>query len=216
MCLSGERIEFQSRNRESCLFKSYRECDNWAPGKRFQSRNRESCLFKWDPAGKRTDLSQPWKFQSRNRESCLFKLSVESFLQRFVDDSFNLVIENLVFSSQIQEPQQLFIWMFQSRNRESCLFKWKRKAIPQWKTVAFQSRNRESCLFKFVNDYCLFGEDHKGFNLVIENLVFSSQIGIVYISLLCFEFQSRNRESCLFKDRWNESWYLWTWIVSIS
>ena len=60
---------------------------------------------------------------------------------------FNLVIENLIFSSIAHTSKRPPSRVFQSRNRESYLFKGTSKARSR-KGCRFQSRNRESYLFK--------------------------------------------------------------------
>ena len=86
--------------------------------------------------------------------------------------SFNLVIENLIFSSQIDWVVRREVSKFQSRNRESYLFK-----------------------FRFL---AMLRTSLRGFNLVIENLIFS-RISMAGMPGLASMFQSRNRESYLFK-----------------
>ena len=88
----------------------------------FQSRNRESFLFKFPFAFWfwRLDLL----FQSRNRESFLFKEMPVCLTERS-RAGFNLVIESLFFSSrQLSHPSPHYL-LFQSRNRESFLFKYR-------------------------------------------------------------------------------------------
>ena len=87
--------------------------------------------------------------------------------------SFNLVIENLIFSSAL-------------------------KVGLTAGTDAFQSRNRESYLFKIALGVELYAGIH-GFNLVIENLIFSRRGFSHERSRNIPPFQSRNRESYLFK-----------------
>ena len=94
------------------------------------------------------------EFQSRNRESYLFKSRAISIERPCAPKGFNLVIENLIFSSQQEliegnHPHETF----QSRNRESYLFKFDENAYPFADVAMFQSRNRESYLFKFGNVY---------------------------------------------------------------
>ena len=172
---------FQSRNRESYLFKLGAIIVMLKALRSFQSRNRESYLFK-----SRTQLAADTHiilFQSRNRESYLFKHKVGSVLfAAFI--SFNLVIENLIFS-------RLGRWMvsvrcnrrFQSRNRESYLFKL--AGLPAYLNdlrLMFQSRNRESYLFKY-RKRCCQQHHRRRFNLVIENLIFSRRSWAVTRSL---------------------------------
>ena len=112
-------------------------------------------------------------FQSRNRESFLFKLSL-LFSSNSNWACFNLVIENLFFSRQWSMRRWFMLMRFQSRNRESFLFKTTpRIIITAWIPVKFQSRNRESFLFKAQGGYCGY-QMRNSFNLVIENLFFSS------------------------------------------
>ena len=74
MCVAHPVIKstskFQSRNRESYLFKESIADRLQADAEMFQSRNRESYLFKctFDELGQIESM-----FQSRNRESYLFK-----------------------------------------------------------------------------------------------------------------------------------------------
>ena len=68
---------FQSRNRESYLFKEVRvprsrRKRRWRGIWTFQSRNRESYLFKVNLVVKGIGIRKS-RFQSRNRESYLFK-----------------------------------------------------------------------------------------------------------------------------------------------
>ena len=118
---------------------------------------------------------------------------------RTLSGSFNLAIENLIFSRKgicirstmtgvivsISQSRILSfqadkfvntVWVceFQSRNRESYLFKL--SSTRRWvRASKFQSRNRESYLFK---DFAETGINDKScrFNLAIENLIFSSAV----------------------------------------
>ena len=114
--------------------------------------------------------------------------------------SFNLVIENLIFSSlrffALRKYARTHV--FQSRNRESYLFKYEKGRVASYLYVAFQSRNRESYLFKQKQQGCC-DNPVESFNLVIENLIFSSSTENVPTSQVPVSFQSRNRESYLFK-----------------
>ena len=136
---------FQSRNRESYLFKVESFIVYIKIGL-FQSRNRESYLFKYQskaslPSGftqrfnlvieslifSRKSLEAPTtrgrQFQSRNRESYLFKRGNLEQAERNLH-RFNLVIESLIFSSVNVVSRVLnAVFEFQSRNRESYLFK---------------------------------------------------------------------------------------------
>ena len=136
----------------------------------FQSRNRESYLFK---CFKKSLVGLPAReFQSRNRESYLFKGGVQDFF-RGENAGFNLGIENLIFSSKHGYYYKDRWLPFQSRNRESYLFKLQKWGDRWEKHQQFQSRNRESYLFK----WCCPFERYYSNN----------------------PFQSRNRESYLFK-----------------
>ena len=88
---------------------------------KFQSRNRESYLFKM-PISSRMS-STMFLFQSRNRESYLFKCRSFARSLRPAQSCFNLAIENLIFSSLTCEMLVADPEAFQSRNRESYLFK---------------------------------------------------------------------------------------------
>ena len=88
--------------------------------------------------------------------------------------SFNLVIENLIFSSGHKYPTSLKATLeFQSRNRESYLFKW-----GKW-----TSAHAADWRFNLVIENLIFSSRswvsiplwhrHPCFNLVIENLIFS-------------------------------------------
>ena len=63
--------EFQSRNRESFIFKSGISTNLRKGFSEFQSRNRESFIFKTQRVQRKPLDCQP--FQSRNRESFIFK-----------------------------------------------------------------------------------------------------------------------------------------------
>ena len=136
---------FQSRNRESYLFKcagvplgsSRTRCfnlviENLIFSRRFQ-RDREI---------------ESAEFQSRNRESYLFKPVDKSTTLRDVATSFNLVIENLIFSSLPYLASDIRCAGFNL----------------VIENLIFSSEVRS------VN-----ADGESGFNLVIENLIFSSQ-----------------------------------------
>ena len=88
---------FQSRNRESYLFKESEPARKPTTEISFQSRNRESYLFKLTDSWY---IMNEYLFQSRNRESYLFKYRRPQ-------------------NSHWPDP----LCLFQSRNRESYLFK---------------------------------------------------------------------------------------------
>ena len=88
---------------------------------------------------------------------------------------FNLVIENLIFSRNARDGLGLF-WdgKFQSRNRESYLFK----------SCPARTPDRPHQCFNLVIENLIFSREAKVavaqaknqcFNLVIENLIFSSE-----------------------------------------
>ena len=139
-------------------------------------------------------------FQSRNRESYLFKEREQREADKASRLSFNLVIENLIFSRGHWRAVIGILRPFQSRNRESYLFK-SRHCDPR-------IRERSILCFNLVIESLIFSRIwcdswirlQVSFNLVIESLIFSSQPR----SEICrysVSFQSRNRESYLFKIR---------------
>ena len=149
---TSERFKFQSRNRESYLFKFKGTRPVQITDIKFQSRNRESYLFKFRDAETGATLHTSSLFQSRNRESYLFK-------------------------KMPRNDTILPVSRFQSRNRESYLFK---PYLPEhWghdARLKFQSRNRESYLFKWIKRKPSRWHTSLCFNLVIENLIFSRRI----------------------------------------
>ena len=162
-------IRFQSRNRESYLFKPERRCLFARPDAcfnlvienlifsslpkcrtkvfirwKFQSRNRESYLFKYR---KRTVYKRYCGFQSRNRESYLFKrLPLWCAYSRY--NSFNLVIENLIFS-RYSSPSVMILL-------SSCF-----------------NLVIENLIFSRIMSAPQIQKVNISFNLVIENLIFS-------------------------------------------
>ena len=122
--------------------------------------------------------------------------------------------------------------MFQSRNRESYLFKFGILLLPSL-TLSFQSRNRETYLFKdiLIVNHALLAL-HIDFNLGIEKLIFSRDDRNIWClnnqdvsisesrnlsfqvdalsgsELRLFLFQSRNRETYLFKSL--TDFHIWT------
>ena len=114
-----------------------------------------------------------WRsFQSRNRESYLFKC-IQSYRVYKEIKSFNLVIENLIFSSLSSASRRLSYHVFQSRNRESYLFKFEYRLS---NLADFFSFNLviENLIFSRRGVVFCWGSDAFRFNLVIENLIFSS------------------------------------------
>ena len=140
------RLKFQSRNRESFLFKSELHlqivklyyCFNLAIENLFFSSFRQNVFA----------TPGLFRFQSRNRESFLFKCTTA-------------------------ECQILICTEFQSRNRESFLFKeyptFTKGRASGWVSIS-QSR-----IFSFQGRHRQFDERrYWSFNLAIENLFFSS------------------------------------------
>ena len=165
---------FQSRNRESYLFKCIHTGNALivasfnlvieslifsstvlllTPHHEGQSFNLviESLIFsRWWTFG--SDCALGWDlFQSRNRESYLFK-DIHIWWETAKCVSFNLVIESLIFSSATSATSATLRYGFQSRNRESYLFKIRQAFTDVGNALKFQSRNRESYLFKFMAD----------------------------------------------------------------
>ena len=155
-------------------------------------------------------------------ENLIFSTLGKIINGRLLEFCFNLVIENLIFSTRISRLCRCVnISLFQSRNRESYLFNW---PMPCWmrdRLHTFQSRNRESYLFNTGVDTTDQCGSPAGFNLVIENLIFSTwrrsaswhkyySFNLVIENLIfstntrrpsparISSFQSRNRESYLF------------------
>ena len=68
-------LQFQSRNRGSCRFKTTISVVGMHDGRLFQSRNRGSCRFKSNQIITPILITE---FQSRNRGSCRFKLPAKA------------------------------------------------------------------------------------------------------------------------------------------
>ena len=85
---------------------------------------------------------------------------------------------------------------FQSRNRESFIF-YLEKVKSTLNTFEFQSRNRESFIF-YLKWLIYKTGNTSSFNLVIENLLFSTALKAFLVLLVDLPFQSRNRESFIF------------------
>ena len=143
-------------------------------------------------------------FQSRNRESYLFKLIKPSSARLTKIPCFNLAIENLIFSS----PHQPY----------SLAVAGDIVSISQSRILSFQVPNVEpppepesnnrfnlaienlifSSYFRCAVPRCDKRSDR--FNLAIENLIFSRYFRSIVVRYAMILFQSRNRESYLFKD----------------
>jgi len=72
----------------------------------------------------------------------------------------------------MQESPELKL-LFQSRNRESSIFYYLKLLCNVW-LLLFQSRNRESSIFYKREKHPDLIEPIRSFNLVIENLLFST------------------------------------------
>ena len=115
---------------------------------------------------------------------------------------FNLAIEilffsRLLFSVSVGDPD---LW-FQSRNRDTFLFKRADFRVKDTAHTQFQSRNRDTFLFK-PDLWVFYWNNHSSFNLAIEILFFSREIPLwVVRGAVHLAFQSRNRDTFLFKGR---------------
>ena len=90
-------------------------------------------------------------FQSRNRESYLFKTRMEEPVLR-TRFSFNLVIENLIFSSHAGLQQFAATDVCFNLVIENLIFSSEDEIKSLDRLIGFQSRNRESYLFKVYAD----------------------------------------------------------------
>ena len=68
----------------------------------FQSRNRETFLFKSKTPETSRIMEALTEFQSRNRETFLFKEKLMGYKGYSPTEGFNLVIEKLFFSSEVK------------------------------------------------------------------------------------------------------------------
>ena len=188
---------FQSRNRESYLFKSPAFVRPLPPVLWFQSRNRESYLFKFleKAASKKSRIGFNLVI-----ENLIFSRNSMITDGEFFYRSFNLVIENLIFSSAECHVHLLFDLRSFNLVIENLIFS---RLSPESRqepvTVRFNL-----VIENLIFSSALFGQVPIGtrsarFNLVIENLIFSS-LGRRTVSICSGLFQSRNRESYLFKQ----------------
>ena len=89
------------------------------------------------------------QFQSRNRESYFFKIDKRQALCRATVQRFNLVIENLIFSSSLGYLVGVGGMVSFNLVIENLIFSSLLKVNASDGTLAwFQSRNRESYFFK--------------------------------------------------------------------
>ena len=106
---------------EILLFSGYRGA--WMNRMRealFQSRNRDTSLFRfYREVGK---YYQVIKFQSRNRDTSLFRTTIIKG-EDASSKSFNLAIEILLLSGLESRRGGGGVASFQSRNRDTSLFK---------------------------------------------------------------------------------------------
>ena len=140
-------LMFQSRNRDAFDFKSRLPLTRHRfglPFPSFQSRNRDAFDFKYHDVS--VNLNTGELFQSRNRDAFDFKRD-EGIETDTLLDSFNLVIEMLLISSETLILHWIHSQKFQSRNRDA--FDFKRMYLPLRDSARmFQSRNRDAFDFK--------------------------------------------------------------------
>ena len=113
------------------------------------------------------------KFQSRNRDACHFRSNREPG-HLHPTPSFNLAIEMLVISGELDTVLSTAALSFQSRNRDACHF----RVAPVWHTTGlelFQSRNRDACHFRGIRTLAE-RKTTQCFNLAIEMLVISGNL----------------------------------------
>ena len=225
--LPSKYFLFQSRNRDTFLFKNRYARRYGGRSGMFQSRNRDTFLFK-ECQEVMTKEQKDFLFQSRNRDTFLFKLWRIRWAgsRSILRGGFNLAIEILFFSRKESLNFGLQqVLKFQSRNRDTFLFKGVDGATSGAACVMFQSRNRDTFLFKLnpnqkaqqkvmivsisqsryfsfqVKERIRLEEQAaRGFNLAIEILFFSRSSPFVPVGLGFPGFQSRNRDTFLFKD----------------
>ena len=194
--IGAKKIGFQSRNRDTFLFKYVAIPTASSDRDRaFQSRNRDTFLFKWGYVrsgefGVRVSISQSRYFSFQDNfqalglsPECRFNLAIEILFfssrqlpvrSRSKRESFNLAIEILFFSRICWWFLPCPCLSFQSRNRDTFLFKPNIFAQLVACGLMFQSRNRDTFLFKETR-----------------------RVGQETQSVW---FQSRNRDTFLFKE----------------
>ena len=142
----------------------------------FQSRNRESYLFKRMKCLKIGGIPTLNCFNLAI-ENLIFSRQLDMVKPRTFHVRFNLVIENLIFSSSRNSERWSRHSKFQSRNRESYLFKVYLRFQAVDLSGAAHSFNLaiENLIFSSlpVETQPIFAAS-PGFNLAIENLIFSS------------------------------------------
>ena len=129
-------------------------------------------------------------------EILFFSSHASSICSRVTSDCFNLAIEILFFSRCVSAMKVLVNITFQSRNRDTFLFKMRvgYEGFGQYHVSISQSRYFS---FQGVPIY-FYIQDEMRFNLAIEILFFSSK-PIAFSAALRNWFQSRNRDTFLFK-----------------
>ena len=164
---------FQSRNRDTFLFKTATSLKWSTTISTFQSRNRDTFLFKPNPSNQNSALYHSFNLVI---EILFFSRQiVHAELVQAVGRGFNLVIEILFFSRCSTSFVKAMVWRFQSRNRDTFLFKPITSTISPSMLWLFQSRNRDTFLFKASRSASPIKQYRHRFNLVIEILFFSSQ-----------------------------------------
>ncbi len=141
----------------------------------FQSRNRDTFLFK-----DRSPCGHALSDCRFNLVIEILFFSSRLFLRMLISHwvCFNLVIEILFFSRWRHPDLQGDHNEFQSRNRDTFLFKTAcEKRLPKALSL-FQSRNRDTFLFKSNSRSAEREPNTFCFNLVIEILFFSSLIPV--------------------------------------
>ena len=198
---------FQSRNRDTFLFKSLSFSILRIRFGMFQSRNRDTFLFK---CSRTSPIASPRQCFNLAIEILFFSsCQHRQTSQCRMVFSFNLAIEILFFSRRKEHlvKKERTSWYpaytceFQSRNRDTFLFKYLQVITEQGERDEFQSRNRDTFLFKPLTHIASPGGcDIIVSILTIEILFFSrstvSRSPPDNLSL----FQSRNRDTFLFKQ----------------
>ena len=142
----------------------------------FQSRNRESFIF-YFPTG--FGSQQPRRRFNLVIENLLFSTSQRPARAASVI-SFNLVIENLLFSTMKSLDTGKGITLSFNLVIENLLFSTALKAfLVLLVDLPFQSRNRESFIFYLHLRDCFLILLMR-FNLVIENLLFSTYLSCTH------------------------------------
>ena len=164
-------IEFQSRNRDTSLFRKYFSnrchCDPL-----FQSRNRDTSLFR--SLSLSTYVTPRMQFQSRNRDTSLFRIKAKC--------------------SVCNMP-----YPFQSRNRDTSLFRRSQRYNPKRATFTVSISQSRYFSFQAPKISTHSTAPKRSFNLAIEILLFSGYKTLKIGKFLSGRFQSRNRDTSLFR-----------------